>query len=329
MSRINPRPAWVAPLALGALIAGLVFVSSASAIHRSPTGGSPIRVPLVLAMLECPAGGAIAGNHGGPYPVAASCPTGDNNSMTATLGVSALGPSPRVGHLRVIVCPAAGAPGCGPLGAFPDVRFFGNLSDVVCKGPAPPGICPGGPGSDYDPVPAPPFYGAGLVPGTNSNTTPPTPLCGPGAPPPGCFSGADMTATALIPLSTSPVGPPPAGPALRITDHFNAAPAGGNPTPTPPEPPACGATVTCTGTVVDGPFTVPVVCAANAAAIGSYCGTNTTANALIPGVVVPGSAANIRIGEIQLYDAGPDGIPGMPAPAPDDQLFATQGIFIP
>ena len=56
---------------------------------------------------------------------------------------------------------------------------------------------------------------------------------------------------------------------------------------------------------------MPVVCQATAAApIGSYCGANTTANALVPGplVVVSGKAAIVEIGQIRVFDSGPDGI---------------------
>jgi hypothetical protein len=285
-----------------------------------------------MAMVECPPGAAIAGNHPSPLPITASCPTGDNISSTATLGTSVLGPpsTPRIGHFRVIVCDAAATPGCVAVGAFPDIRLFGNYSDVVCKGTAPVAICPGGPGSDYDPNAAAPFYGAGLVPGTNSNTTPPTPLCGGGGIPV-CGAGADMTATATIPGSASPgLGPPPLGPAIRITDHFNGVPAAGNGTPTPPEPGACAGTTTCTGTVVDNPIAIPVVCAPNAAPIGSYCGANTTINALFgAGTVGAGGLATVRIGEIELYDAGPNGVPVILGGGPDDQLFAVQGVTVP
>ena len=62
--------------------------------------------------------------------------------------------------------------------------------------------------------------------------------------------------------------------------------------------------------------------------IGSYCDANTTANALIPGppeVVEAGKGAVVEIGQIQVFDSGPNGI----RDGFDDELFAVQGIVMP
>jgi hypothetical protein len=123
-----------------------------------------------------------------------------------------------------------------------------------------------------------------------------------------------MTAVATIPDSTNS-----SNPAIRITDSFNDNRGIGDPSD-------CEATASCTGTVQDQGFPVPVVCKANSdPALGSYCGANTTANALVPGVVAGGKAAVVEIGEIQVFDSGPDGIRGNS----DDEQFAVQGLFVP
>jgi len=306
------------PLALGALTVGLLMVSSASAVHPTPNGASPVRVPIVPAMKECPVGSAIAGNHGGTLPVNLSCPNPDTVSSTVTLGTSTE-TFARLGFSLIRVCNTASAPGCSPItgggGGAPDVRLFGNGSDIVCKVGAPAAACPGGAGSDYDPSPAAGPYTAGLTSGTNSNNTAPTPICNPSPPNPGtCAAGADMTGAAAIPGSTSP-----AGSAIRITDHFNNTSSTGDPA-------GCSGTQSCSGTVLDAPFPVPVVCATTTTgAIGSYCGTNTTANSLVPGVVVSGVKSVVQIGQIRFTDSGPNGVRG----DTDDQVVGVQGIFIP
>jgi hypothetical protein len=251
--------------------------------------------------------------HGGTLPTTLSCRNPALVSNTVTLGDST-DTLARLGHARVIVCSDGSGPGCAGVGATPDVRLFGNGSDVVCASGAPPEACPGGAGSDYDPNSAGGPYTAGLESGTNSNSTAPTPLCNPTSPnPPECTAGADMTALAEIPGSTSSVGK-----SIRVTDAYNAAPS-------TKDPSNCGSTTSCSATVRDQAFPVPVFCKATGSGIGSYCGANTTANALVPGLVVAGKGAIVEIGQIQVFDSGPDGI----RDNSDDQLFAVQGIVVP
>jgi len=79
-------------------------------------------------------------------------------------------------------------------------------------------------------------------------------------------------------------------------------------------------------TVTNLAFPIPVDCIATIdPAVGSTCGSNTTANALVPGVVTSGKTAVWQVGEIELKDSGPDGVRGNS----DDEVFAVQGIFIP
>jgi len=302
------------PLAMGALTVGLLLATSASAVHPLPQGASPVRVPIVPAMTQCVTGTGIPpGNTHGTPLAAPACNNPTPVSSSVQLGTSAE-TFARLGQARIIVCTASTDPGCGTVGTYPDVRLFGNNSDLVCRAGASVAACPGGAGSDYDPNPAAPFYTAGLTSGTNSNQVPPTPLCGAGNP--ACATGADMTAEAAIPGGGSP-----AGNAIRITDHYNTAPSTG-------DPGGCTGTTSCTGTVIDLAFPVPVVCAATTTgAIGSYCGNNTTANALVPLVVQAGLQSVTQIGQVQIFDSGPNA--AREDGGGDDQLAGVQGIVIP
>ena len=77
---------------------------------------------------------------------------------------------------------------------------------------------------------------------------------------------------------------------------------------------------------MDLPFPIPLDCLPTPdPSQGSTCGVNTTANALIAGVVKNGKAAVWQLGQIELRDSGPDGVRGNS----DDELFATQGVFLP
>ena len=85
-----------------------------------------------------------------------------------------------------------------------------------------------------------------------------------------------------------------------------------------------GSTGTDAGTVQDFEFKIPLACAAEGTG-GSTCSTNTTADALVPGSVVESKRAIWELGQIQVFDGGPDGnINTTP-----NTLFATQGVFAP
>jgi hypothetical protein len=102
---------------------------------------------------------------------------------------------------------------------------------------------------------------------------------------------------------------------IRITDHWNGVGAGGG---------------SDAATVIDLPFPVLGTCAATASAtLGATCSTNTSANAVIGGpdpVVKDGKRANVEIGQIQIFDSGPDGQVGT---VTDNELLSVQGVFIP
>jgi hypothetical protein len=96
--------------------------------------------------------------------------------------------------------------------------------------------------------------------------------------------------------------------ALRITDRTSGG--GGN------EP--------ATGFF---PFQFTVPCQATASTtIGSTCSVNTSADALAPGSVTEGARTIWELGQVQLFDGGPD---GLASTASGNALFETQGVFAP
>jgi hypothetical protein len=95
---------------------------------------------------------------------------------------------------------------------------------------------------------------------------------------------------------------------LRITDRANGP--GGNEA----------------ATVEDVPYRVTVPCTAtSSSSIGSTCSLTTGLNALVPGTVMKGKRAIWELGQVRVYDGGPDGL----AATADNSLFAVQGVFVP
>jgi predicted acyl esterase len=79
-----------------------------------------------------------------------------------------------------------------------------------------------------------------------------------------------------------------------------------------------------TGTVQDLPIGVTVPCNATADTLtGSDCSVATTINALMPGAVVEGNRSVWNLGQVRVFDGGPDGI----VATDDNSLFAIQGLF--
>jgi hypothetical protein len=76
----------------------------------------------------------------------------------------------------------------------------------------------------------------------------------------------------------------------------------------------------------DTSFAVTVPCVATGVTtIGSTCTLNTTADAVLPGVVNEIRRAIWQLGQVQVFDGGSDGVVST---APNT-LFLTQGIFVP
>jgi hypothetical protein len=98
---------------------------------------------------------------------------------------------------------------------------------------------------------------------------------------------------------------------LRITDRDNTPYPGG------PGP----------GTVSDTSFPVTIPCAATAdTTVGSTCGIDTTAEAIVPNTVKEGRRAVWQIGQVRVYDGGADGSASTTA---DNTLFMDEGLFAP
>jgi hypothetical protein len=99
-----------------------------------------------------------------------------------------------------------------------------------------------------------------------------------------------------------------ADPNLRITDRQSGA---ASDTPT---------------TVGDLAFPVTVPCAGTAdTTIGATCAITTTADSVLPGTVSEGKRAIWQLGQLEVFDGGPDGL----ASTEDNTVFARQGIFVP
>jgi hypothetical protein len=93
---------------------------------------------------------------------------------------------------------------------------------------------------------------------------------------------------------------------VRITDRYNG----------PSE----------VGTGQDTSFGVTVPCAGTAStSVGSTCSINTTADAVLPGVVKEIRRSIWQLGQVQVFDGGADGV----VSTTPNTLFAVQGIFVP
>jgi hypothetical protein len=80
------------------------------------------------------------------------------------------------------------------------------------------------------------------------------------------------------------------------------------------------------GTVSDIPLNVTVPCAVTGnSGIGSSCSIGTSADAVLPGMVSESKRTIWQMGDVQVFDGGPDG----QASTPDNTLFLKQGLFVP
>ena len=96
--------------------------------------------------------------------------------------------------------------------------------------------------------------------------------------------------------------------ALRITDRAN------------------GAAIDQPATAQDLDVPVNAACTITAdSGVGSTCGVVTTFDAVVPGIIREGKRSVWGIGQIQVFDGGPDG----DADTPGNGVFARQGVFVP
>jgi Tol biopolymer transport system component len=97
---------------------------------------------------------------------------------------------------------------------------------------------------------------------------------------------------------------------MRITDKWNGfAPSGG--------------AESATATDLSLPVTMP--CTATAVSAGSNCSVSTSINALVPGAIKDSKRQIMQLADVQIMDGGPDG----DVSTADNDLFATQGVFVP
>jgi hypothetical protein len=95
---------------------------------------------------------------------------------------------------------------------------------------------------------------------------------------------------------------------LRVTDRLNG--------PGADEP----------GTVTDFPLSFAVPCTVTSnSTVGATCTVSTSADAVTPGTVLESRRTIWQLGDVQLFDGGPD---ANPATNPNT-LFLRQGVFVP
>ena len=71
--------------------------------------------------------------------------------------------------------------------------------------------------------------------------------------------------------------------------------------------------------------TVPCTATGGTANIGSTCSIDTTADAVLPGVIKESRRAIWQLGQVQVFDGGSDGV----VSTNPNTLFAVQGVFVP
>jgi hypothetical protein len=59
--------------------------------------------------------------------------------------------------------------------------------------------------------------------------------------------------------------------------------------------------------------------------VGSTCAATTSADALTPGAVVELTRGIWALGDVRVFDGGPDGL----AATAGNTLFASEGVFVP
>ena len=96
---------------------------------------------------------------------------------------------------------------------------------------------------------------------------------------------------------------------LRLTDKINGGPAGFE-----------------HGTLQDRNFDATVPCTGTGStSIGATCAITTTADAIVPGVVVESKRTLWELGKVQVLDGGSDGVASTAPNSP----FASQGVMVP
>jgi hypothetical protein len=105
--------------------------------------------------------------------------------------------------------------------------------------------------------------------------------------------------------STDYAGSLEAAAQLRLTDRSNSG--------------------TDTGTTSDFTLRLQMPCTPTPETTGSLCSASTSADALIPGMVVEGKRSVWELGAVNVNDGGADGDPATPG----NTVLATQGVYVP
>ena len=121
-----------------------------------------------------------------------------------------------------------------------------------------------------------------------------------------CKPGAGACGAANAAAGADYSGQVQARTGLRITDRYNGPSEVGTGQDT-----SFGVTVPCTGTASTG--------------VGSTCSIDTTADAVLPGVVKEIRRSIWQLGQVQVFDGGADGV----VSTNPNTLFAVQGVFVP
>jgi hypothetical protein len=95
---------------------------------------------------------------------------------------------------------------------------------------------------------------------------------------------------------------------LRVTDRYS------------------GPSLNLPATAADSPLSFPMTCTATTEATGSTCSANTSANAILPGIVRDYQRAVWELGQVKVYDGGSDGDADTTG---DNTLFEVQGLYAP
>ena len=79
-------------------------------------------------------------------------------------------------------------------------------------------------------------------------------------------------------------------------------------------------------TATEYDFKVPIDCSPTSdPSVGSSCSANTTANALLSGLIRENRKTIVQAFRVRVDDSGANGVRG----DSDDRIFATQGVFVP
>jgi len=318
----------VLALALGSVV-GLVFAGAAFATHPRPLGAAKIRITFVPAFLKCSAASPSGNKHGAPLTFD-SCsdathpgPDTRTGPPPSSVNGGSPAPGPAHGHAHVTIPSDDYSKARGS--AFIEVRCFS--SPGVWTTEAPP--CPSDAenmdvfidsrSSDVRCTTSGSAHTNDAWPGNCDDVNP---------------NGSGTGCTVGTPCSTLSdyTGKLLGNAVIRITDHYNDTLSG----------------FTTPGTVTDTNFPVGAGCLGSPTdpLRGSTCNVVTSANGIVPGVVLENKRAVVEVPGINVYEPGHNGsfttgtivsVPGTPTCPPvcnfdatsDEQLFATQGLFLP